>query len=93
LVAGEPAVAVNVAVEVLAGTVTDAGTLSIALFEDNATVAPPANAGNASVTVQVELPPDNTLAGEHVRLDTAIPVMLSDAVAVVPFSEAVTIAA
>jgi hypothetical protein len=72
LVAGEPAVAVNVAVEVFAGTVTNAATLSIALFEDNATVAPPANAGNASVTVQVEFAPDAMLAGEHCNADTVI---------------------
>ena len=72
MVAGEPAVAVNVAVEVFAGTVTNAGTLSAPLFEDSATVAPPANAGNESVTVQVELPPDNTLAGEHCNADNVI---------------------
>ena len=90
---GDPAVAVNVAVEVPPGTVTEAGTLTKVLFDDSATTEPLEGAGAEIVTVQVEFAPEATVAGEHVRLDTAIPVMLSDAVAVVPFSEAVTIAA
>ena len=69
---GEPAVAVNVALEAPAGTVAEAGTVTKALFDDSATIAPPANAGNSSVTVQVELPPDATLAGEHCNADTVM---------------------
>jgi hypothetical protein len=63
---------VNIAAELFIGTVTDAGTLSTGLFDDSATIAPPANAGNSSVTVQVELPPDATLAGEHCNADTVM---------------------
>jgi hypothetical protein len=63
---------VKVAVEVFAGTLTHAGTLSIALFDDSATAAPPANAGNASVTVQMEVAPDDRLAGEQCNPDTVI---------------------
>ena len=91
MVAGEPAVAVNVAVRLFAGTLSDAGTLSIALFEDSATVTPPANAGNASVTVQVEFAPDVMLAGEHCNADTVITggASVRDVDADVPLYEAV----
>ncbi len=64
--------AVNVAVEAFAGTVTDVGTLSAALFDDSATIDPPANAGKASVTVQVEVAPDDRLASEQCNADTVI---------------------
>jgi hypothetical protein len=84
--------AVNVAVEAPASTVTEAGTLTEALLEDSATVEPLAGAGAEIVTVHVALAPDSILAGEHVTLDTAAAVTVSDAVAVVPFSEAVSVA-
>ena len=89
---GEPAVAVTVAVEAFAGTVSEAGTLTIVLFEENATIEPLAGAGAEIVTVQMEFAPEATVAGEHFRLDTAVAVTVNDAVAVVPFSEAVSIA-
>ena len=90
MVVGEPAVALNVAVEVFAGRVTEAGTLTKAVFDDSATTEPPAGAGAEIVTVQVALAPETRVAGEHVRLDTVAAVTASDAAAVVPFSEAVS---
>ena len=92
MVAGAPAVAVNVAVEAPASTVAEAGTLSTALFDDRATTEPLGGAGAEIVTVHVALAPEATVAGEHVRLDTVAAVTVSDAVAVVPFSEAVRVA-
>jgi hypothetical protein len=84
--------AVNVAVEAPASTVTEAGTLTEALLEDSATVEPLAGAGAEIVTVHVELAPEATVAGEHVRLDTVVAVRVSCVEADVPFSEAVTVA-
>ena len=46
-------VALNVAVVALAATVTDAGTVSVALLLDRVTLAAPVGAGWVSVTVQV----------------------------------------
>jgi hypothetical protein len=92
LVVGDPAVVVKLAVELPPGTVTEAGTLTHVLFDMRATTEPLAGAGAVIVTVHVEFAPDSTLAGEHVRLDTAAAVTVSDAAAVVAFSEAVTIA-
>jgi hypothetical protein len=91
LVAGEPAVAANVAVEAPASTVTDAGTVTKALFDDSATLEPLEGAGAEIVTVHVEFAPEAMLAGEHIRLDTAVAVTVNDAVAVVPFSEAISV--
>ncbi len=90
--AGDPAVAVNVALEAPASTVAEAGTLTIVLFDKKATIEPADGAGCDNVTVHVALAPEAMLAGEHVRLDTAVAVTVSDAVAVVAFSEAVTVA-
>ena len=92
MVAGEPAVAMNVAVGAPAGTVTEPGTLTKALLDDNATTEPLPGAGAEIVTVQVVFAPEATVAGEHVRLDTAAAVTVSAAVAVVAFSEAVSVA-
>ena len=89
---GEPAVAVNVAVVAAAGTVTDEGTVTAELVDDRATLNPLAGAGAEIVTAQVALAPEATVAGEHVRFDTVAAVIVSDAVAVVPFSEAVSVA-
>ena len=83
--------AVKLAVEAPASTVAEAGTLRAALFEDNATIEPLVGAGEEIVTVHVEFAPESTVAGEHCRVDTAVAVTVSDAVAVVPFSEAVTV--
>ena len=84
--------AVNVAMEVFAGTVTDVGTLSTAVFEESATTEPLAGAGAEIVTVQTALAPEATVVGEQVRPDTVAAVTVSDAEAVVEFSEAVSVA-
>ena len=84
--------AMNVAPEAPAGTVTEVGTPTIVLFDERATMEPPAGAGAEIVTVQVELAPDATVAGEHVRLDTAVAVTVNDVVTVDAFSEAVSVA-
>jgi hypothetical protein len=62
-------VAVKLPVVAPAATVTDAGTVSAALFEESATAAPPTGAAAESVTVQLEDPPDTTVAGEHCRAE------------------------
>ncbi len=82
----------KLAVEVPAVTVTDAGTLTEALFEDSATIEPLEGAGAEIVTVHVAFAPEATVTGQHFKPDTAVAVTVSDTVAVVPFSEAVTVA-
>ena len=89
--AGDPAAAANVALEAPAGTVTEGGTLAKVLFDNSAMIEPLAGAGAEIVTAQVALAPEATVAGEHIRLDTAVAVTVNDAVAVVPFSEAVSV--
>ena len=82
--------AVNVAVVLPATTVTEAGTVNAAALLDSVTVAPPVF---DTVTVQVELPPDPRLAGAHVSVLTTVAVAsVMVAVAVLPFSAAVTVA-
>jgi hypothetical protein len=61
-------VAVKFADEDPAGTITEAGTLSIALLLESDTVAPPAEAGCAKVTVQVEVLAELRMAGLHATL-------------------------
>jgi hypothetical protein len=63
-----PAVAVKLAVAAPATTATEAGTASAELLSETATEAPPLGAAPESVTVQIEVPPEVTVAGEH---DTA----------------------
>jgi hypothetical protein len=92
LVATEAAATVKLAVDVPAGTFTEAGTLTETLLDDSATTEPLAGAGAEIVTVHVALAPDATEIGEHVRLDTAVAVTVRGAVVVVPFSEAVRVA-
>ncbi|MGD0616313.1 MAG: hypothetical protein ABSB67_01475 [Bryobacteraceae bacterium] len=92
MVATEAAATVKPAVDVPARTFTEAGTFTKALFDDNATTDPLAGAGAEIVTVQVELAPETTVAGEHVRFDTAVAVTVSGALAVDAFSEAVSVA-
>ena len=54
---------VNVAVELPAGTVTDAGTVALELVDDSVTTDPPVPAFPLRVTVPVEDVPPVTLAG------------------------------
>jgi len=85
-------VAVKLAVKVPAKTFTEAGTLTKVMLDDSATTEPLEGAGAEIVTVQVELASEATVAGEHVRFDTAVAVTVSGAVVMVPFSEAVSVA-
>jgi hypothetical protein len=63
-----PAVAVKFADEDPAGTVTEAGTLSNPLLLESDTIAPPAGAGCAKVTVQVEVLAELRMVGLHATL-------------------------
>ena len=92
MVPTDAAAAVKLAVATPAGTVTEGGTITKVLFDDSATTEPLEGAEAEIVTVHVEFAPDSTLAGEHVRVDTAVAVTVSDAVADVPFIEAVSVA-
>ena len=92
MVVGEPAAAVNVTIEAPASTVVEAGTVTKALFDDSATIEPLEGAGAEIVTVHVALAPEAMVAGEHVRFDTVAAAIVSDVVAVVAFSEAVSVA-
>ena len=71
-----PAVAANVAVVLPAETTTEAGTVSCedgtAVIADNAIVAPPAGAAPDSVTVQVEIPDAEIVAGLQASDDSVI---------------------
>jgi hypothetical protein len=91
LLVGEPAVAVNVALEAPAGTVAEAGTLTHVLFDKRAITEPFAGAGAEIVTVQMEFAPDAMLAGEHRNADTVMTggASVSDVDAEVPLEEAV----
>ena len=55
---------VNVPVVEPPATVTDAGTVALALLEDNVTNAPPEGAMPLSVTVPADVEPPSTEAGE-----------------------------
>ncbi len=85
-----PAVAVNVAEVELTATVTELGTVTSELLEDNVTLAPPEGAAPGSVTVQEVLARDVRLLAVHERCMGASSAMV--AVAVVPLREAVTVA-
>jgi hypothetical protein len=62
-----PAVAVKDAVVAAAGTVTEAGTVRVALLEARVKVVPPVGAGFDSVTVQEALALEAMLVGVHVK--------------------------
>ena len=64
-----PAVALNVAVLAPEATVTEAGTVNAAKLLDNPT-AMAAFAAPVSVTLQVLVPPEATVAGLHCRLES-----------------------
>ena len=85
-----PAVAVNVAVVLPDPTAAEAGTVSAPALLDSVTVAPPVF---DTVTVHVALAPDPRLVGLHVSPLTTVAVASAIvAVAVPPFSVAVTVA-
>ena len=87
-----PAVAVKFAVVAPAVTVTDAGTVRAALFEESPTDAPPVSAAELSVTVQEVVPLEATELGEHDRPETTGVggVTVTEAVAL-PFNVAVRV--
>jgi hypothetical protein len=62
---------VNVALVLVAGTVTEGGTVSATLLEPNVTLVPPVGAALVNVTVQVVFDPDTMLDGLHDTADTA----------------------
>jgi hypothetical protein len=62
---------VNVALVVVAGTVTEGGTVSATLLDPNVTLSPPVGAALVSVTVHVVFDPDTMLEGLHDTADTA----------------------
>ena len=67
-----PVAALNVADVAAAATVTDAGTVSVALVFVSATVLPPAGAAWFSVTVQLLAPLGPRLVGLHASAVTTI---------------------
>ena len=72
LVVTDPAVAVKVPVEAPAATRIEAGTVSAVLLSVSVTVVPPAGAACESVTVQVELPAEAIVPGEHCSPETVL---------------------
>ena len=62
---------VNVVLVVVAGTVTEGGTVSATLLEPSVTLKPPVSAALVNVTVQVVFDPDTMPAGLHDTVDTA----------------------
>jgi hypothetical protein len=83
---------VNVALPAPAGTVTVAGTVTAALFEESATRQPPVGATGETVTVHDDVEPDATEAGAHCTPETTEVVITTADVAVLPLSDAVTVA-
>jgi len=88
-----PAVAVKLAVVAPAATVTEPGTGKEALLSEIATAEPPVGAAGDTVTVQLVLPPETTVEGEHCSLVTVMTVGVTVTVPVVEvlFSDAVTV--
>ncbi|NWF84226.1 MAG: hypothetical protein HXY18_10390 [Bryobacteraceae bacterium] len=88
-----PAVAVNVALEAPAATVTEAGTDSSELLSDTDTVTPPVGAAPLRVTVQVLLAPEESVVGAQASVETdSGTISAMEAVWELPFSVAVTTA-
>ena len=53
-----------------AATVTETGTVSAELLSETVTIEPPEGAAPESVTVQVDVPPEATVVGEHCSAET-----------------------
>ena len=82
--------AANVALDALAGTVTEAGTVTAVLLLDKVTPNPPAGAAEVSVTVQVSvLEPviDEVLQVNPLKLAPTEPAPLRGRVVVIPLAE------
>ncbi len=88
-----PAVAINVVVRPPAAIVAEAGILRAGLLADKIAAIPPLGAPEEIVTVQIELAPEDKLAGEHCKLETvgAGDVTVTTAVPEVALSPAVMV--
>jgi hypothetical protein len=53
-----------------AATVTETGTVSAELLSETVTTEPPDGAAPESVTVQIDVPPEATVVGEHCSAET-----------------------
>lgn len=82
-------VAVKVAVDDPAGTVTLAGTTTLVLLDERVTTAPPGPAGPANTTVPIEGLPPNIETGDMATLSNAAGVTVKVAVADWPPADAV----
>jgi hypothetical protein len=94
LLVTEPAVTVKLPVVAPAATVAEAGVVNAVLLSERATAEPPLGAAPDNVTVQVELALEATLVGEQASLlsvTAAGAVIVTAAVAVLPFSDAVIV--
>jgi len=88
-----PALAVNVVELLFAATVTDAGTVSAALFDEIATALPPVGAASFKVIVQVVELPELTVAGlQASEVTTAGSIRLNVVLCRLPFRLAVIVA-
>ena len=67
-----PTVALKVADVLLAGTVTDAGTVSAGLLLESPTAVPPFGAAWLRVTVHVLAAPELTLVGLQAKVETSV---------------------
>ena len=86
-----PRLAANVVDVLVAGTVTDAGTVSAVLLIESPIALPPLGAGWVRVTVQVVAAPALTLVGLQARPDTRVgATMLRAVVCKEPFKVALT---
>ena len=65
-----PAVALNDAVDELAATVTDAGTVKAVLLSEIRILKPPLGAACVSFAVQVDVEPATKPLGEHCSVET-----------------------
>ena len=90
VVVTEATEAVNVALNALAGTVTEAGTVTAALLLDKLTLNPPAGAAEVNVTVQLSLPEpvmDAVLQVNPLKVAGTVPVPVKRRVVVIPLAE------
>jgi hypothetical protein len=88
----DAAVIEKVAVVAPGATVTDPGTLKAVLLSETDTAAPAEGAAPDTVTVQADVPPDDTVVGVHCSAETVIGagVTVRDAVLELLLSDAVT---
>jgi hypothetical protein len=84
--------AMKVALKAPAGTMTAAGTVTLALLLERATLVPPAGAALVKVTVQVDVPGPLIVTGEQLtEPDLTVTVNAIELDIVIPFIEAFTV--